>query len=120
MLFEQGPSGPFFFGGRMDFGRFSIDEGVDPHTGVRTQIHFENEQVVIQKTYDAEPYLQRVAEMRARNEGKRWGDGKEVGVLPPWVHHEINMIRDDKEREKAMKAFFRANPAFLAYDAFIK
>jgi hypothetical protein len=30
------------------------------------------------------------------------------------------MIRDDKEREKAMKAFFRANPAFLAYDAFIK
>ena len=51
-----------------------------------------------QKTYDAEPYLQRVAEMRARNEGKRWGDGKEVGVLPPWVHHEINMIRDDEER----------------------
>ena len=104
----------------MDFGRFSIDEGVDPQTGVRTQIHFENEQVVIKKTYDAEPYLQRVAEMRARNEGKRWGDGKEVGVLPPWVHHEINQIADPKDREKAMKAFFRANPAFLAYDAFLK
>jgi len=104
----------------MTFGNFSIDEGVDQHTGVRTQIHFEGDQVVVQKTYDAEPYLQRVAEMRARNEGKRWGEGKEVGVLPPWVHFEINKIRDDREREKAMKNFFRQNPAFLAYDAFIK
>ena len=104
----------------MSFGNFRIDEGIDPMTGVRTQIHFENDQVVVQKTYDAAPYLQRVAEMRARNEGKRWGDGKEVGVLPPWVNHKINMIHDDAERERAMKAFFRKNPAFLAYEAFIK
>lgn len=104
----------------MDFGRFSIDEGVNPHTGIRTQIHFEGEQVVVQKTYDAEPYLQRVAEMRARNEGKRWGEGKEVGVLPPWEHQRIVLIQDDNERERAMRDFFRANPAFLAYDAFIK
>ena len=104
----------------MSFGHFRIDEGIDPDTGIRTQIHFEGDQVVVQKTYDAEPYLQRVAEMRARNDGKRWGEGKEVGVLPPWVNHEINLIRDNNERERAMKAFFRSNPAFLAYDAFIK
>ena len=104
----------------MSFGHFRIDEGIDPDTGIRTQIHFEGDQVVIQKTYDAEPYLQRVAEMRARNEGKRWGDGKEVGVLPPWAHNEISLIRDDAKRERAMKLFFRENQAFLAYDAFIK
>ena len=104
----------------MDFGNFSVDEGVNPHTGIRTQIHFEGDQVVVQKTYDAGPYLQRVAEMRARNEGKRWGEGKEVGVLPPWVHHQINQIEDDTARERAVKAFFRENPAFLAYDAFLK
>lgn len=107
-------------GAAMDFGRFSIDEGTNPHTGIRTQIHFEGDQVVVQKTYDAEPYLQRVAEMRARNEGKRWGEGKEVGVLPPWEHQRISSIKDDAEREKAMRTFFRENPAFLAYDAFIK
>lgn len=104
----------------MSFGNFRIDEGVDPYTGVRTQIHFEGDQVVVQKTYDAEPYLQRVAEMRARNEGKKWGEGKEVGVIPPWVHQKINMIQDDAERERVMKEFFRENPAFLAYEAFIK
>jgi hypothetical protein len=104
----------------MSFGNFRIDEGVDPYTGVRTQIHFEGDQVVVQKTYDAEPYLQRVAEMRARNEGKKWGEGKEVGVIPPWVHQKINMIQDDAERERVMKEFFRENPAFLAYEAFVK
>ena len=104
----------------MSFGYFRIDEGIDPDTGIRTQIHFEGDQVVVQKTYDAEPYLNRVAEMRARNDGKRWGEGKEVGVLPPWENQKIALIRDDAERERAMKTFFRANPAFLAYDAFIK
>ena len=54
------------------------------------------------------------------NEGKRWGDGKEVGVLPPWEHQRISLIRDDAERERAMKLFFRENQSFLAYDAFIK
>lgn len=104
----------------MDFGRLHIDEGTDPKTGVRTQIHFENDQVVVQKTYDAEPYIQRAAEMRARNEGKRWGEGREVGVLPPWIHQKVNEIRDPQDREKAIKTFFRENPAFLAYDAFLQ
>lgn len=104
----------------MDFGRFEIDEGINPHTGARTVYRFEGEQVVVQKTYDAEPFIRRAQEMRLRNEGKRWGEGKEVGVLPPWVAHKINVIEDSAERERAMKQFFRENPAFLAYDAFIK
>ena len=104
----------------MDFGRFEIDEGINPHTGARTVYRFEGEQVVVQKTFDAEPYIKRAQEMRIRNEGKRWGEGKEVGVLPPWENQKISLIRDDAERERAMKLFFRENQAFLAYDAFIK
>ncbi len=50
----------------------------------------------------------------------RWGEGREVGVIPPWAMRDIAPIKDDKEREKAMRNFFRENPAFLAYDAFIK
>lgn len=103
----------------MTFGHFKIDEGVNPNTGVRTIFHFEGDQVVCQKQYDPTPYLIRAAQMRARNEGKRWGEGKEVGVIPPWEGH-ILQIEDAAERERAMKAFFRANPAFLAYDAFLK
>lgn len=104
----------------MSFGHFTIDEGLDPLTGVRTQYHFEGDQVVCQKTYDAEPYLKRAAEMRAANAGKKWGEGKHVGVIPPWELPNIEAIADPQEREKAMKRFFRANPAFLAYEPFIK
>ena len=104
----------------MSFGTFKIDEGVDPQTGVRTIYHFENEQVVVQKQYDAEPYLQRAAQMRERNAGKPWGEGLEVGVLPPWELSKIQALPGPQEREKAMRLFFRENPAFLAYDAFLK
>lgn len=104
----------------MEFGHFQIDEGVNPDTGVRTIYRFEGDQVVVEKQYDAAHYLQRAAEMRARNDGKRWGEGREVGVIPPWAMRDIAPIKDDKEREKAMRTFFRENPAFLAYDAFIK
>jgi hypothetical protein len=104
----------------MDFGHFTVDEGTDPQTGVRTQYIFEGDQVVCKKTYDATPYIKRAQEMRARNEGKGWGDGKEVGVIPPWEYHKIQAIKDDSDREKATKLFFRQNPAFLAYDAYIK
>lgn len=104
----------------MDFGHFQIDEGVNKDTGIRTIYRFEGDQVTVQKVYDAEPYLQRAAEMRARNDGKTWGEGREVGVIPPWALREIEPIKDDNEREKAMRDFFRSNPAFLAYDAFLK
>lgn len=104
----------------MSFGHFQIDEGVDKQTGVRTVYKFEGDQVVVQKQYDAQPYLERAAAMRARNDGKPWGEGREVGVIPPWAMRDIAPIKDDKEREKAMRTFFRENPAFLAYDAFIK
>ncbi len=102
------------------FGHMTIDEGVDAKTCIRTVYRFEGDQVTTEKVYDAEPYIKRAQEMRERNAGKRWGEGKEVGVLPPWVLPQINAIGDEAERTKAMKLFFRQNPAFLAYDAFLK
>ena len=66
------------------FGHMTIDEGVDAKTGIRTVYRFEGDQVTTEKVYDAEPYIKRAQEMRERNAGKRWGEGKEVGVLPPW------------------------------------
>lgn len=98
----------------------TVDEGVDPATGIRTRIHFEGDQFFIEKVYDVTPYLQHVQAMRERNEGKGWGEGKEVGYIPPFAYHEINKIRDRRERERAIKGFFRANPAFCAYPAYLK
>jgi len=104
----------------MSFGHFTVDEGVNPATGVRTQYVFEGDQVVCKKTYDAEPYIRRAQELRAQNEGQRWGNGKAVGVIPPWVQPQLEAIKDDKQREKATKQFFRENRVFLAYDAYLQ
>jgi len=102
----------------MSFGHFHIDEGTDPHTGVRTQYFFEGDQVVTQKTWDAEPYLKHAQALRAAIESEGWGEGKAVGVIPPWANH-ILQIPDRQERDKATKQFFRDNRQFLAYDRFI-
>ena len=98
----------------------SVDEGVDPATGIRTILHFEGDSLIVQKQWDATPYLEHVRAMRDRNEGKGWGEGKEVGYIPPAFHAQIVTIQDRKERAKAVKQFFRDNPAFCAYDAYLK
>lgn len=97
-----------------------VDEGVDPATGIRTTFKFEGDQLIIQKTQDMEPILRHVQQMRERNEGKNWGEGREVGYIPPLYYDKILLIRDRKERAAAIKTFFRQNPAFCAYDAYLK
>jgi len=96
-----------------------LDEGVNPH-GVRTIIKFEGESLIIQKQQDMTEALAHVQAMRERNEGKGWGEGKEVGHIPALVHGRIAAIRDRDERKKAIKRFFANNPAFCAYPAYLK
>lgn len=94
----------------------SIDEGYDPNTGVRTIVHFEDGQIIHQKVFDADPYLRAAAEARARNAGSNWGDGKSIGTLPPLALAHIQAIPDRDDREKAIMAFFRKNPAYLHFE----
>lgn len=99
---------------------FTIDEGYNPKTGVRTRVHFEDGQIIHQKTYDAEPYLKAAKEARERTAGESWGDGRVIGTLPPLVHAQIQQIADQQERERAIMAFFRENPAFVSFDRALK
>lgn len=97
----------------------SIDEGLDEN-GVRTIIHFEGDELIIQKQQDMEAVFAHVDAMRRRNEGKPWGDGKEVGYIPPLFYDKICTIVDKVERRKAVKRFFQQNPRFCAYEAYLK
>lgn len=99
---------------------YTIDEGFNPQTGVHTKVHFEEGQIIHQKTFDAEPYLRAAAEARAQSAGDRWGEGRVVGTLPPLVHARIAQIQDPQERDKAILAFFRENPAFVKFDKYLK
>lgn len=94
----------------------TIDEGVT--NGIRTQLHFEGDQLIIQNTFDAEPHLKHAEEARKATQGMNWGQGRMVGHIPDEFYGPILAIRDRKEREKAVRQFFRDHPAFIMFDKY--
>ncbi len=97
----------------------TIDEGVSKG-GVRTQISFEGDEVIVKKSFDAEPHLRHAEQARQQTAGMGWGEGRLVGHIPPAFYAMILKIRDPQERERAVMQFFRDNPAFVMFDRFKK
>lgn len=98
----------------------SLDQGLTPQ-GVRTIIHFQGTEMVIQRQQDMEPILRHVQEMRERNAAKfGWGSGKEVGHVPEIFMPQLRAIRDPIERRKWLQAFFKANPMLCAEPRYTK
>lgn len=96
-----------------------IDEGWSA-SGVHTQIEFRGETVVFHRSQDMEAVLNHVQRMRERNEGKGWGEGREVGHIPDLFYAKIMQIQDFAERKRAVREFFQAHPAFCAYDPYLR
>lgn len=98
----------------------TINEGFNPNTGVATRTHFEDGNIVVQKTFDATPHLEYAAKAREATQGQRWGEGKIVGTIPPAFHAEILLIRDPQERKRRVQQFFKDNPKFVMFDPYLK
>lgn len=94
-----------------------VDEGVSCG-GVHTQIRFEGEEVIVQKSFDAAPHLAHAAHARQSTDGQRWGEGKLIGHIPPAFYAPILLIKDRQERARAVKRFFAENPAFIMYSGY--
>lgn len=96
----------------------------DAELGIRTLVHEEDNRLVFQKTFDAEPMLKEAAELRAVTAGERWsggqaGMGKKVGTIPMAVLG--TMFRQDGGLDTArLKQWLRENPAFVTFDKFLK
>jgi hypothetical protein len=97
----------------------TVDEGVD-HLGIRTQMHFEGDEIIVQKTYDAEPHLRYAEQARQQTAGMNWGEGRIVGHIPPVPLAKIMQLRTKEERQKAMRAFLFENNKFVMFDKFLK
>ena len=97
----------------------SIDEGINA-SGIRTQLHFEGDQLITQRTYDAAPHLQYAADARLATEGKRWGEGRLVGHIPMAEYARFMLIKDNKERQTAIKKWLADNRGFLMFDRYLK
>jgi hypothetical protein len=98
----------------------TINEGTSKATGVTTRVHFEDESIVIQKTVDMEPYVERARLAREANEGRRWGEGMTVGTLPPDVYGKVILIQDHNERKRFIREYFQQNPVLVHYEPYLK
>lgn len=99
----------------------SIIEIEKSESGTVTEIKAEGEFVIKTQTFDAEPTLDHVQQLREAQDGKRWGEGRLVGSIPlPYYNKYIVGIEDRQERAQAVKKFFREHPQFVAYDNYLK
>jgi hypothetical protein len=97
-----------------------INEGTSQATGITTRTHFADGEIVIEKAFDAQPYVEYAKQAREATEGQRWGEGKIVGTIPPAFYAQVLLIKDPQERKKAVRKFFQENPAFVTYSPYLK
>lgn len=93
---------------------------INREQGIVTQVHEEDGKLVFQKTYDAEPFLEEAAELRAQTRGQRWGDvGRHVGYIP--MAELANFMRRDGSFDKGeIRKWLKANPAFVTFEKYLK
>lgn len=93
----------------------------DPQTGITTTVHYVEDanRVAIQKTYDAEPFVEAAAEMRAQTEGERWGEMRHIGFIP--MAELSKMLRQDGTVDKKRCVeFLKQNPALATFSKALK
>ena len=93
----------------------------DQQTGITTKVHQHEDanRTVIEKTYDAQPFIETAAEMRAQTAGERWGEMRHVGFIP--MAELATMMRQDGTiDQKRALAFLKKNPAFVTFDKVLK
>lgn len=95
----------------------SVDEGTTAD-GVRTILHFEGDSLITQRTYDAAPHLDYAKQARQATEGKRWGEGKLIGHIPPAVYGQFLAIKDNQERQKMIRRWLAENRGYVMYDGY--
>lgn len=89
----------------------------DEQLGIVTTVHQDDGKTVIEKTYDAEPFLEVAATMREATEGQRWGEGRCVGIVPPAVMAKF-MRQDGRLDAKRCAAWLKENPDMIWFDRF--
>jgi hypothetical protein len=109
-------------GSNLADGKVVIDEGWNA-AGIHTALIFEGDQMVVKRSYDADPILEDARIKREANEGKGWKkDGfTHVGVIPLLDYYKlIHPIRDRAKRQAALRDYFRANTKLATFDKYTK
>lgn len=97
----------------------TVDEGTDDY-GVTTKLHFEGDQMIVQKSFDAAPILEQCRADRIATAGERWGEMRKVGTIDPVTYAKLLTIKDNKERTKFIRNYFRQNTGFVSFERYLK
>lgn len=91
--------------------------------GVKTILHFEGDQLTVQRQWDATPWLEAAKAARAATAGERWGDGRVVGYLPPADYGRyLTETRGwtKEERRQWIRAYFQERTGLVTFEKYLK
>ena len=94
----------------------------DVSNGVTTTLHFQGDQLVVQREYDAKPWIEAAKAARAATAGERWGDGRTVGHLPPAEYGRFLLETrgwSQEEKRKWIRAFFQQKPDLVTFEKYL-
>lgn len=96
-----------------------IYEEFDPVTGIKSRVHKTETKVAIEKTYDAQPFLEVAKDMRAATDGQKWGEFRHVGFVP--MAELATMLRQDGrfDKKRALE-WIKANPKLCTFEKLLK
>jgi len=91
----------------------------DPVTGISSRVHELDGRTVIEKKYDAQPFIEAAADARQATEGQRWGEMRHVGFIP--MAELGKMMRQDGSLDKKRTiTFLKKNPALVTFSKLLK
>ena len=91
----------------------------DDMTGITSRVHETETKVVIEKTYDATPFLDAAKEARAKTDGERWGEMRHVGFVPMAELGKM-MRQDGRIDQKRVVQWLKDNPALCTFGKLLK
>lgn len=97
----------------------TIDEGVDAY-GTRTQIKFEGESLIVQKSFDGQALADHCKAINNATAGQRWGEMRHVGTLPMAIYGKALAIKENKARTQFIRNWLQQNPHFITFDRYMK
>lgn len=101
------------------FGSTTVDEGIDAY-GTRTQLHFQGDQLIVQKSFDGHALADQCKAINNATSGERWGEMRHVGTLPMAVYGKALAIKENKARTAFIRGWLQQNPHFITFDRYMK
>ena len=89
--------------------------------GISKELRIEDGNLITRHSYDAEPMIEAAHQARVMSEGRRWGDGQFVGIIPMAELTRINQtFQGAEERKHAILSWLRDNPKLVTFEKFLK